>query len=140
MSANIDQHQESEQNLKVSVISITSPDICDNEELSRGNWSRKLDFIMSCLSYVTGLGSVWRFPYICYRNGGGCYWHGCPKCYSPEEICKKSRDKKTMKELYNQTIERLNIIKESLKDKKFKIHTIWECEFDQQNILKLIHI
>ncbi|CAG2207378.1 unnamed protein product [Mytilus edulis] len=61
----------------------------------------------------------------------GCYWHGCPKCYSPEEICKKDRNKKTMKELYNETKERLKIIKDNLKP-NVKIHTIWECEFDQQ--------
>ncbi|CAG2188368.1 unnamed protein product [Mytilus edulis] len=61
----------------------------------------------------------------------GCYWHGCPKCYSPEEICKKDRNKKTMKELYNQTKERLKTIEDYLKP-NVKIHTIWECEFDQQ--------
>lgn len=61
----------------------------------------------------------------------GCYWHGCPKCYSPEEICKKDRNKKTMKELYNETKERLKTIEDYLKP-NVKIHTIWECEFDQQ--------
>ncbi|CAC5412626.1 unnamed protein product [Mytilus coruscus] len=61
----------------------------------------------------------------------GCYWHGCTKCYSPEEICKKDRNKKTMKELYDQTKERLKTIEDYLKP-NVKIHTIWECEFDQQ--------
>ena len=28
----------------------------------------------------------------------GCYFHGCPKCYHPDEICKR-RSRKTMKEL-----------------------------------------
>ncbi|CAC5399948.1 unnamed protein product [Mytilus coruscus] len=60
----------------------------------------------------------------------GCYWHGCTKCYSPEEICKKI-EKKTMKELYDQTKERLKTIEDYLKP-NVKIHTIWECEFDQQ--------
>ncbi|CAG2207973.1 unnamed protein product [Mytilus edulis] len=36
-----------------------------------------------------------------------------------------------MKELYNETKERLKIIKDNLKP-NVKIHTIWECEFDQQ--------
>ncbi|VDI68753.1 Hypothetical predicted protein [Mytilus galloprovincialis] len=49
----------------------------------------------------------------------------------PEEICKKDRNKKTMKELYDQTKERLKTIEDYLKP-NVKIHTIWECEFDQQ--------
>lgn len=51
------------------------PDIFDKEEDespgNRGNWSGKLDFIFSMLSFAVGLGNVWRFPYKAYQNGGG---------------------------------------------------------------------
>lgn len=41
------------------------------ETTDRGNWGNKMEFVLSCLSYAVGLGNVWRFPYVCYRNGAG---------------------------------------------------------------------
>ena len=63
----------------------------------------------------------------------GCFWHGCPKCYTRQPI--NTVNKLTMADLYHLTMEK----KTHIEKQGYTYNCIWEWEFDR-NIREDVNI
>jgi len=44
------------------------------ENDKNNEWGSNLSFILAMIGSAVGLGNIWRFPYVMYKNGGGAFY------------------------------------------------------------------
>ncbi|XP_058510683.1 sodium-dependent neutral amino acid transporter B(0)AT2 [Solea solea] len=57
-----------------SELQLTSdPSEAQRNDGDRPAWGSKVQYVLAQVGFSVGLGNVWRFPYLCHKNGGGSF-------------------------------------------------------------------
>lgn len=56
--------------LEESAGSTSTPESGGDKKPKREQWDNIIQFILTLIGYAVGLGNVWRFSYLCAKNGG----------------------------------------------------------------------
>lgn len=64
-----------EEKVEVTTTPVTDEIKAKELENDKNNeWGSNLSFILAMIGSAVGLGNIWRFPYVLYKNGGGAFY------------------------------------------------------------------